>query len=65
MYKPLVASLIMGVGAFLLKDQSIIITVAISAVVYVGLIILTKALKVEEINAILQMIGVSSRKEGL
>ena len=65
MHKPLVASIMMGIFTFLLKEQSIILTITASAAVYGVLLFLTKTLKVEEIHAILNLIGISSHKDGL
>ena len=53
--KPLGASVLMGGVTFLLRNGSIMVCIAGSVVVYVGLITLMKALRPEEIAAIWRM----------
>lgn len=63
MWKSMVAASIMGIFTFLLRDQSIIIPIVFSAVVYGVLIVSLRALTREEIRGLLVVVGMNLRKE--
>lgn len=60
--RPMAASLIMGGFTFLLKDQNMAVPIVVSAIIYAGLIVCTKALTQEEIRGIAMFIGMKPRK---
>ncbi len=63
MLRPIVASLIMGGCTFLLRDTSIIISIFVSAAVYLVLIVRTGCLTSDEINGLLRFVGINRHKE--